>query len=360
VSGRTIRALRIASIAIVALLLYAFMRKLEWHALASALRHAHVIPLLLSSGLYFVCLFGKALSWRIMLEPQNEVPMGRLYRYTIEAFAANVLAPARAGEVLRVWALTQNDGVSTPDATAVAVAEKLLDAISLLIVCAPAPWLLPNLPEWVTDAMLACGGVAFGILIGLVFAVRYVQAREPRSWFARFIAGMHVVRDPKRFALTMVVLLLTWTADLVAVTLVLHAVGITIPIGGAMLILFTFNLTVAIPSTPGQIGALQVGALAATSLMHIPKEPALAFALLYQAMQIMPLLVVGLLVHWGREGLPQLCAVAGWPRPRDLGGAGRLHGQPELPVRAPAHDAGAAHEREPGRDDVPRREGHVL
>jgi glycosyltransferase 2 family protein len=297
VSPRVTKLLRVASITIVVALLALFMREIEWDELGHALRHAAIVPLLLSSALYFLCLFGKALSWRVMLEPNHVVPMRRLYRYTIAAFAASALTPARAGEVLRVWALKKRDGVPSADSTAVALAEKLLDAITLLIVCAPAPWLLPVLPAWVSDAMLVCGSIAFGVLLALFLAVGRVEARESSSWFARLIAGMHVVRDPKRMALAIITLVLTWSADLIAVTLVLHAVGITISIGAAMFILFTFNLAVAVPATPGQIGTLQVGALAATSILRIPEEPALAFALLYQGMQLVPLLIVGFILE---------------------------------------------------------------
>jgi hypothetical protein len=242
-------------------------------------------------------LFGKALTWRIMLAPHNVVTMARLYRYTIAAFAASALTPARAGELLRVWALKRRDGVPAHDSTAVALAEKLLDAIALLVVCAPVPWLLPGLPEWVTDVMLMCGSIAFGVLVALLFAVGRVEVREHRSWFAHLIAGLHALRDARRMVLVMSTLLVVWTADLMAVMLVVYAVGVDISVGGAMLILFSFNLTVAIPSTPGQVGALQVGALAATSLLGIPEEPALAFALLYQAMQLGPLLVIGLVLE---------------------------------------------------------------
>jgi uncharacterized membrane protein YbhN (UPF0104 family) len=291
------KALRIASIAIVVGLFVWFVRELEWAALGRALRHAELLPLLISSVLYFVCLFGKALSWRIMLAPRHVVPMGRLYRYTIAAFAASLLTPARAGEALRVWALKRRDGVAIADSTAVAIAEKLLDAITLLIVCAPVPWLLPGLPDWVANTMLMCGGLAFGALIAMFFAVRHVEAREPRSWFARFIAGMHFIRDPRQLTLSLIALTLVWVADTAAVMLVLHAVGLEISIAAAMFILFTFNLAVAIPSTPGQIGTLQVGALVATGLLGIPEEPALAFALLYQLMQVVPLLAIGVILE---------------------------------------------------------------
>ncbi|HEX5059939.1 MAG TPA: lysylphosphatidylglycerol synthase transmembrane domain-containing protein [Kofleriaceae bacterium] len=294
---RGFRLLRIATIAIVAVLLVLFLRNLDWDKLAHALRHASLVPLLLSSVIYFVCLFGKALSWRIMLQPRNVVSIWRLYRYTIAAFAASALTPARAGELLRIWALKARDNVPVFDSTGVAIAEKLLDAVTLLLVCAPAPFLMPQLPGWVTNAMLACGGIAVAVLLVLFFAVGRIEAREPRSWFGRMIAGMNVVRDPKRMAQAILVLVLTWCADLIAVVLVLHAVGIDVPIGAAMFILFTFNLAVAIPAAPGQVGTLQVGALAATSVLGIPEEPALAFALLYQAMQLAPLLILAFVLE---------------------------------------------------------------
>ena len=297
ISPRTAKALRIAAIVIIVAIGAVFLARLDWSEVSRALRHAELAPLLLCSCLYFVCLFGKALAWKIMLEPNYVVPMGRMYRYTIAAIAAAALTPARTGELVRVWALKRHEDVPIADATAVALAEKLLLTVALLIVVAPVPWMLPLLPEWVANTMLLAAGLMFGVLVGLFFAVRRLEAREPRSWLGRFVAGMHIVRDPKRLGLALVTLALTWTADLIAVMLVLHAVGIDIPVAGGMFILFTFSLAVAIPSTPAQVGALQVGALAATSLLGIPHGPALAFALLFQVMQIVPLLIVGFILE---------------------------------------------------------------
>ncbi len=321
---RITKLLRVVAIVAVVVMFAYFVRGLDWHQLGHALAHAKVWPLLVSSSIYFVCLFGKALSWRILLEPKYPVPMVRLYRYTIAAFAASALTPARAGELLRVWALKTRDGVPVAESTAVALAEKLLDVITLLLVCAPLPWLLPHLPEWVTDAMLVSGSIALGVFIAMFFAVGRVEAREPRSWFGRFIAGLHAVRDPKQVVLALLVLVIVWCLDLIAVSLVLYAVGVQSSVGGAMLILFSFNLAIAIPSTPGQVGALQVGALAATQVLRIPEEAGLAFGLLYQAMQIVPLIILGFILeldlvrgrmnagnrfvipHSPREGVPQL------------------------------------------------------
>jgi uncharacterized membrane protein YbhN (UPF0104 family) len=292
VSRRNALLLRIAGFVLVVGMLALFVRRLEWDKLGDALAQAKLWPLCIASLLYFGCLFSKALSWRIMLAPDHVIGVRRLFRYTIAAFAASAITPARAGELLRVWALKSRDGVPSADTTAVALAEKLLCALSLVIVVAPVPFLLPSLPDWVESSMLIVAAIAIGTFIAIWIAVGRIH--QPRSWFARFIHGLHVFRQPRRFLLALGVLMLQWFADLAAVLLVLYAVGISVPIAGALFILFSFNLAIAIPSTPAQVGALQLGALVATRVLGIPDEPALAFALLYQAMQVIPLLAVGL------------------------------------------------------------------
>jgi hypothetical protein len=148
----------------------------------------------------------------------------------------------------------------------------------------------------VTDSILICAGVALAAFIGLFIAVGRVK--DPKSWFARFIAGMHVLRSPGRLILAMLSLWAVWLADLLMIWLVAYAVGIDLSIPAGLLVLFTLNLAITAPSTPASVGALEVGVLAGTNLLGIPGEPALAFALLYHALQVIPLLVVGLALEW--------------------------------------------------------------
>lgn len=290
-------ALRLAAIIAIGVLLWLFARELEWGKLAAAIKGAKLWPLALAAALNFVCLWGKAVCWRILLAPKYHVKVVRLFRYTIAAFATSVIAPARAGEVVRLWTLKRRDGVPVADAAAVAVAEKLLDGVSMLILVAPVPWLLPDLPSWVAEAMLTCSAIAVATLVAIYIAVGRVTADENGSWLRRFIAGMHVVRAPRRLFGALASLISVWLADLAMVMLVLYAVGIDLPVAGGLLILFTLNLTIMVPSTPAQIGALEVGALAATDLLGVAREPALAFALLYHALQVMPLLIAGLVLE---------------------------------------------------------------
>lgn len=285
--------LRLAGLAVLGVLLYLFAHRVDWSVLGRALRHADLLPIAVALVLYFVMLFGKAIVWRILLAPNNLVSVWRLYRYTIAAFAASVLAPARAGELLRIVALKARDGVPASNAIAVAVADKLLTAATLIVMATPLPLLLPGLPSWVDHSLLVCASVAAGALIVAYIAVGKVEAREPQSWFGRFLAGMHAVRDGRRVATTFAVTTVMWAIDIAIVIAVLRAVDVQVSVAEALFILFAINLSIAVPATPANVGTLQLGALVATGLLDIPREPALAFALLYHAIQIIPLLVVG-------------------------------------------------------------------
>ncbi len=284
-------AARWFAILLIALGLGMFVRRMDWGALRAAIASARIWPLGLVALLAFANLFCKAACWRIMLAPRYRVPTLRLFRYTVAAFAASAVTPARAGELLRVWLLKNRDAVPATDSFAVAAAEKVLDGVSMLIIVAPLPWLMPELPRSVTLTIGGLCAFAVALLVALWIAVGRVR---PTGAFQRFIAGMEVLRRPVGFAGSLAVLLASWVADLLEVQLVLWAIGVHLPFAAGLLILLTLNLAIAVPSTPAQVGALELGAMAALELLHVPRPQALAFALLYHGMQVVPLLLVGL------------------------------------------------------------------
>jgi uncharacterized membrane protein YbhN (UPF0104 family) len=311
-------AIRIVVICLIAAALWWFLRKVDFAELGKQMRSAKLWPLVLAASLNFLCLWGKAVCWRIMLAPHHRVGVGRLFRYTIATFAASAIAPARAGEVLRVWTLKRRDGVPVADTAAVAVAEKLLDGISMIILVAPVPFLLPGLPWQVAGGIALCAAIALALFIGLFIAVgRVGESASSRTWVRRFVAGMHVLRSPKRVIGSLVLLILVWSADLGEVMAVFYALDIDLPVAAGLLVLFSLNLWIAIPSTPAQFGALEAGAISALQLLQVGGEKAAAFALLYHALQVLPLLAAGLILEYrlviGREGDPSSVTEPGDP-----------------------------------------------
>src|SRR5262249_18318170 len=85
-----------------------------------------------------------------------------------------------------------------------------------------------------------------------------------------------------------------WLIDFGCVLLVFSAVGIKAPPAVGLLVLLGVNVAILIPTAPGNLGALEIGAIAALDLVGVPRAPAGAFAILYHAVQAIPLLIAGL------------------------------------------------------------------
>jgi uncharacterized membrane protein YbhN (UPF0104 family) len=199
------------------------------------------------------------------------------------AYAGSLILPARAGEALRVWLLKRRDGVPVTSSTGVAISEKLVDGCAMILSVTPTLFLIDGLPAWVgrTIAVLV-GGAAVGLTVALV-ARRWAR---PEGLVGKLTQGMTAFATPMTFALALAACLGAWMSDFTCVLLVLSAVGVKVPAAVGLLILLGVN--------------------AALDLVGVPQAPAMAFAILYHAVQAIPLLVAGVadirLLLWARRG----------------------------------------------------------
>lgn len=295
---------RVAALVAVAALLWLFVRELAWQDLADALGDAQLWPLAGAVAISFAMLWCHAFALRVMLAPPHDVPLARMFRYTIVAYAGSVIAPVRAGEVLRVWLLERRDGVPYADSAAAVVGQKVVEAVTMMLFVAPVPWLVPDLPAWVARAIVVGVAVALALFAALYVVVGRGHPGAEATWWSRFLAGMHAVRDPRRLWRVAAAQLAAWLLDLGMVSLVLYAAHVALPVAAGLLILFTLNLSIIVP-TPAHVGSLEVGVFAATRLLGVPDDRALAFALLYHASLVVPILAAGLALEMrvllGRE-----------------------------------------------------------
>jgi uncharacterized membrane protein YbhN (UPF0104 family) len=293
-SRRTLATRAVAIVVVCAGLGYA-VREMDWEAVGQAIAAARLWPIALAAVINFGIILAKAGAWRLLLAPEHTVPLVRLFRYTLVSCAGSVILPLRAGEIVRVWLLRERDGVPTSRTAAVAIAEKLLDVLSMAVVMLPLLWLGLDLPAsfrwWICGlVVLALGGL-------LVLRIASRRSKSPR-WFGQVIAALDVLGRPRRVLGALALLVASWLIDLAMIHLVLHAVGVDLSFPAGLVVLFAVNVAIAVPSTPAQLGALELGALAGLRLLHAPEAPALAFAVLYHALQVLPILIVSLITDF--------------------------------------------------------------
>ncbi|MFI5300385.1 MAG: lysylphosphatidylglycerol synthase transmembrane domain-containing protein [Polyangiales bacterium] len=273
----------------------AVARTIDRHALVAALAGANVWLILLAAALNFVTIGFKSTYWWSMVNAAAPVSLAKMYRYTILSVTGSALAPARAGDVLRVYLLRRDNAVAVRFAGTIFAIEKVADVAALLLILVPVPWLMPQLPAWVATGMRALSIVAALAIVALIAMNASGRLRS----MLKIPDGMH-----RHLPLGFAAIVGSWLMDMVEVALVLAAVGVTPSWAMCALILLAINFAISIPATPGNAGALELGATAALNVLGVAGDRAIGFALLYHAMQLIPVIGVGLVLGRGVVRVP--------------------------------------------------------
>jgi len=245
----------------------------------------------------------KAIRWWVMLRPHGHVSLWRTYVYTLAAGAASSALPARAGEVLRAT-LVRTHGVSIPTSAGIQVMEAATETTSLVLVALPLPWML-DLPLGVRRAfgwLAVAAGIA--TLLAVLVIVHGHRLQSFAAWLGR---GASALRSWRAAALVGVVTLAARYADAGILILGAHAVGVHVNLWVAFLVILAIDVALIVPSTPGGLGAFEAAVVGGLALLGHPPEHALAFALAYHALQVIPGTVFGVAAFaWvrAREGRP--------------------------------------------------------
>jgi uncharacterized membrane protein YbhN (UPF0104 family) len=114
------------------------------------------------------------------------------------------------------------------------------------------------------------------------------------GWLGQLARGAAVVRRGRSFGAALAWALLSHVVDAAAIAICLGALGLHLPPAAPLLVLVAVSLVLAFPSAPAGIGSLEVGAVAALRLLGVDEAHALAFALVYHAMQVIPVTLLGM------------------------------------------------------------------
>ena len=278
---------RIAALLATVAAAVAMGRQLDRRAFVASLRAAQPAWLLLATALEVARLLSRAVIWRVSLHVEPPVPFGRLWRYTVAAVSASMFTPARAGEALRLWLLHQEHRVPLSRSLGVALGEKILDGLALLLLVLPLPWLV-SLPGWASRTIQILAVVTVpGLAVGWWVARRRIDPGK----IARFLAQMRILREPRPLAVAFLACFAGWCLDLGALVATMRAVGVPGGFGPAVFVLLVINVALLVPAAPGNLGALEAAAVIALQILHVARPPAVAVAVLYHAVQLAPLVV---------------------------------------------------------------------
>ena len=222
------------------------------------------------------------------------LPLGQ----TAHAFALgewlNIFTPARGGDALKVVMLsraTSGPAPSLPQATGVLLADKIVDAGSLALLCAAAglfrlvrvgpPTHLPD-PRTV---IAVAAGVTLLLLALRRFSARWLgRLARLRREIGRGLAALH---DPFKLAAGVSLSVGAWLAELAALRVLCAALAFAPSPARLVLVLAALNLGISVPIGVANLGVYETVLSLGLTQSGIPLATAAAIATLHHALQLL-------------------------------------------------------------------------
>ncbi|MEP6590503.1 MAG: lysylphosphatidylglycerol synthase transmembrane domain-containing protein [Gemmatimonadota bacterium] len=298
-----------------ALIYWAFHDK-DWAKVWASVRNMHVLPMLIAVGVSTLPFPLRIPRWRLLLRHDDDTPLPTpaLWHAIAIGFAANNTLPFRAGELLRVAAVSRLGEVSFPSALSSLAVERVLDAL-IVIGMLGIGLVLAHFPPDVTISGAPIGAAAGRIgaicliaFLGAIFAawkrdwalgvVRRVVGHgaigeKIHHFVGRLLAGLNALRDPRRALPVVAWTVVIWLVNAAAFAIALTAFDLSVPFSGVLVLQGLLMIGIAAPQGPGYPGGFEVPIVLVLGFYAIDKDIALAYALTYHLLTFVPITLLG-------------------------------------------------------------------
>jgi uncharacterized protein (TIRG00374 family) len=280
------------------------VRGVSWHDMSGAIERAGfllpAVVVAMNAGMMGL----RALRLRLLL--QRKIAFPSAFVTLLTSSAINNITPFRGGNVARLWMLERAAGVTKSAALALTLVENLLEVTVLAAIGFASSWFVAG-QRWATVATPVVLLTAIAVLVllrittgrtaGSVAACPKLGSVgwlvKARQLLIRLEPGFRTLSQPGVPALALLLSLLAWTCEAGMILICARSMGLAIPFPLAMVVLLGINLALALPSTPASAGPFEGATVAVLTLAGFAKAPAVAFAIFYHAIQVIPVTLVG-------------------------------------------------------------------
>ena len=286
--------------------------RIEWATVGRSLREADLGLVVAMAGAWLAVLFIRPLRLMALLEvmsPESPRRYGAVWSATMVAMGLNTIVPLRAGDIAMTFVLYQRLGVSVPRALSAMMVDRFFDLATVMALFAAALSVAPVTAAWtvglVPSMLIALVGLSFGLWLivhyralwlGLVRRMLSAVAPERRArWMGRaeeLFGSIAAIDKTAVLAKIITLSILIWLTTTLSYWC---GIAATWPSAAFMAAAFTASaaaLVFVVPVTPAGIGVFHGTCVLALSAFDVPFEPALAFAIVAHALQVVSVLLL--------------------------------------------------------------------
>ncbi|MBX7110645.1 MAG: flippase-like domain-containing protein [Dehalococcoidia bacterium] len=278
--------------------MWLLLRAVDGQASLDILRGADRTLVGLAVTCLFVSLAAKIARWRALLPPRG-TSFPRLFGIVhISMFLNNVL-PLRVGDAVRAGMTVRSQGVRLTHVVSSMVAERVLDAATLIVCFLLVTPFLPYSPLRLDVTRYLVPTAAAGALVMLAGAGLLVLRRRAEGLWSRLGPVLSAVGDSWRRVLSTE----GWTiwgwsalawATAFAINFVLfRALHMEVSPAVAIVLGCSTNLAMLVPSSPAQIGVYHAAATLTLVAFGVDRSVAVSFSVLSHLVNVVPVSLVG-------------------------------------------------------------------
>jgi len=256
----------------------------------------------------------RAWKWQVLLAPIKAASFRNLNAATLIGLMANNVLPARAGEFVRAYVGARMERIPFSASFATVAVDRLLDGLTVSAIFVLAVVLQPLRDEvkvgGYTAAGLYAGALAFFLILLtretlafrlLASVLRFLPPRAAQyitRLVRSFVAGLGALKNGRLVAASVFISVLIWLGYALSIFVMAIAMDIHLTLFQAFVVLLIVTILLTLPSTPGFLGAMELGITWGLVLFGVDASRAFAFALVYHVTQYVPITVGGFIVLW--------------------------------------------------------------
>ncbi|RJX44616.1 hypothetical protein DM826_03100 [Halonotius aquaticus] len=243
--------------------------------------------------------------WRVLLRASGHLASrANAFRCIMSGWLVNSLIPARAGDVLRGYALKTTEGTPFSVAVGTIVIERVLDMLVLgLLMTVVASFYLRSQQT----IYLALGAFLIGVVLLIGLIIIYLVGDRLSDLLADHVAGVsnsiktvrqalkRVSGNPFALALAAAISLPVWMIEVTTIYFAAKAVGITLSFVPTVTAGVSAFVSQAVPVTPGGLGTYEAAITSILVLFDIESSTGTALALVDHFTRLSVIYVIGLI-----------------------------------------------------------------
>jgi len=290
-------------------LLYYSLRGIDWHQVWSTLATTQLNYIGFMLIVTTASLFLRAVRWRVLLQAGGPVSIATAFWATCAGYFGNNYLPARAGELVRTMMVDSEAGLGRTFVLTTALSERIVDAITLVLISSLVLLTLPVRPGWYATAARPfaivgiCGVLGIAILPRLERFWHYLLDRAPvperfrgklTHILEQILFGLKAFHDWRRLAAFLSLTAVIWFMDAIGFILAARSLNLILTVPMTYLLMTGLGLGSALPSTPGYVGIYQFVSVEILMPFGFARAPVIAYTLLLQVLQYISTAVWGL------------------------------------------------------------------